>query len=412
MRNRHKSGTESSSYNNILNGKNLKMIENTPSPSQQDNLKPAPRVGFSFLSANGDKSQTMKYVTYRPAKIYRGRKWHVEYYYRDPESHEFIRFKVYENINRIKDLKDKEQFARDLRDAVNYHLEKGFNPFQEELKVVVKNWTVNQGLIFFKTNLSNRGLRHRTIQSYQSVLRFLYEYFPLQTPIKELSKIQVNAIFRQAYLKKKWSNVTFNNYIMFTRSIWNYLIEEEVTDSNPIKVKPLEETITRHKYFTREIFDKIKENADPELLEFMMFVYHTGTRPRRETAYMRYEYILRDRGLLLVPAKINKVKRDGYIPLSNYLLERYKEKEGRIFQYSGSHYNKLFSALKKKLELDPSHTIYAMKHTRAIHMVEDGATLDEIMRFFRHTNPRTTLKYLRELGAEVNLGVAEKGIKF
>lgn len=145
----------------------------------------------------------MKHVDYRPARIRTGKKWYVEYSYRDPTTFKFHRFKVYENINRIKDLKEREEFARELRDAVNYHLEKGFDPFKEDLKVVVRNWTVNQGLNFFKTNLPNRGLRHRTIQSYESVLRFLYEYFPLQTPIKELSKIQVNAIFRQAYLKKK-----------------------------------------------------------------------------------------------------------------------------------------------------------------------------------------------------------------
>lgn len=386
-------------------------MENLSSPSQQRNLEVAPKAAFRFLHNKGDVKDT-KYITYRPAEIKRGKKWFIEYYYFNKADDRFDRFKVYENINRIKDLKDKEQFAVKLRDAVNYNLENGFNPFEEDLKVVVKNWTVVQGLNFFKQNLPNRGLRKRTEQTYGSVLKFLYAYLPNQTPIKELSKIQVNAIFRKAYQEKSWSNVTFNNYITLTKAIWNYLIEEEVTDNNPIKVKPLPETIKRHKYFTHDIFNKIKEEAPAEVLEFMMFVYHTATRPRKETAFMRYEYILRERGLLLIPAAINKVKRDGFIPLSDYIKSKYTKKEGRIFPHTGGYYNDIFNELKKRLNLDPSHTIYAMKHTRCIHMIEAGATLDEVMRFCRHTSTKTTQKYLRELGAGINLGMAEIGIKF
>lgn len=386
------------------------MIENTASPSQLEEMKPAPRVGFSFLTANRDKSQTMKYVDYRPARIYRGTKWHVAYSYRDPETKEFVRFKVYENINRIKDLKEREEFAKQLRDAVNYHLEKGFNPFEEELKVVVKNWSVNQGLNFFKTNLPNRGLRKRTIQSYESVLRFLYEYFPMQTPIKELSKIQVNAIFRQAYIKKKWSNVTFNNYITFTRSIWNYLIEEEVTDNNPVKVKPLPEIITKHKYFSDEVFKKIKDKSPADLLRFIMFLYHTGTRPN-EARQLKYEHIDRQRKLLKIPAFISKNKKDDYVPLSEYILKEYRG-EGFIFGTSVNYFTQKWTKLKKDLKLAKDYTLYSIKSTRALHLANDNADPYSIMQLFRHSGLHITMAYLRGLNVTVNREAVEKGIKF
>lgn len=385
------------------------MTGNTSSPSQLEKIEPVPRAGFRFLSNNSDVKGA-KYITYRPAKIRRGSKWYIEYYYLDPATKEFERFKVYENINRIKDPKDKEEFAKKLKDAVNYHLDKGFNPFEGELKVVVKNWSVVQGLNFFKQNLGNRGLRKRTQQTYGSVLKFLYAYLPLQTPIKELSKIQVNAIFRQAKEKKKWSNVTFNNYITLTRAIWNYLIEEEVTDNNPIKVKPLPEEITKHRYFSDEVFKKIKEKSEPELLRFLMFLYHTGTRPR-EATQLKYENILTDSKQLFIPAHISKNKKDDYIPLTAYIMENYKG-IGLIFTKSLSQYGKYFYKIKKGLKISDDYTIYSIKATRAIHLAQDGADPYTIMELFRHSDLGITKSYLRDLGVNINREAVEKGIKF
>lgn len=404
VQNRDFSGTQDSSLLNILNGKNSKMIENTASPSQLDEMKPAPRVGFRFLTNKRD----MKGTWYRKAKIYRGgKKWFVYYYYY--HDGKFNRYKVYEDLNR-QPPEEKEAYALDLRDAVNEQLRSGFNPLREDLTVVVRNWSVIQGLNFFKTNLPNRGLRKRTIQSYESVLRFLYEYFPAHTPIKELSKIQVNAIFRQAYLKKKWSNVTFNNYIMFTRAIWNYLIEEEVTDNNPIKVKPLPEQITKHKYFSDEVFKKIKENAPADLLRFIMFLYHTGTRPN-EARQLKYDNILRDRKLLFIPASISKNKKDDYVPLTDYILKEFKG-EGLIFGTSVNYFTQKWTKLKKDLKLDKDYTLYSIKSTRAIHLANDKADPYTIMRLFRHSGLHVTMSYLRDLNVDINREAVEKGIKF
>lgn len=386
----------------------MKNAENHSSPSQQQYTKLAPVAGFKFLKDFGGKKGGMKkYVNYRPATICRGKKWYVIYsYYHEGKFH---RFKVYENINRIP-LNEREAFAKDLQDAVNFHLEKGFDPFEEELKVIVKNWTVVQGLNFFKQNLPNRGLRKRTQQTYGSVLKFLYKYLPLNEPIKELSKIQVNAVFRKAYLEKKWSNVTFNNYITLTKAIWNYLIEEEVTDSNPIKVKPLPENITKHKYFSDEIFKEIKKKAPEDLLRFIMFLYHTGTRPN-EARQLKYENILRERKLLFIPAGISKNKKDDYVPLSDYVLKNYHG-SGLIFHEAINYYGRKFNELKKELKLQSDYTLYSIKSTRAIHLANDGADPYSIMQLFRHSGLHITMSYLRDLNVNINREAVEKGIKF
>lgn len=386
----------------------MKNNENLASPSQQDRTEPAPRVGFKFIDTYGDKLQTM--ANYRKPQLKKGKKWFVEFYFRNPETLKFERFKIYEDINRRRG-EEKEEYGELLLKAVQHGLKSGWSPFDnKELKVVVKNWTVVQGLNYFKQNLPNRGLRKRTQQTYGSVLMFLYEYLPLQTPIKELTKIQVNAIFRQAKEKRGWTNVTFNNYITFTKAIWNYLIEEEVTDSNPIKVKPLPETITKHRYFSDEVFQKIKEKAPAELLRFIMFLYHTGTRPN-EARQLKYENILRDRKLLFIPASISKNKKDDYVPLSDYVLKTYFG-TGFIFHEAVNYYGRKFNELKKELKLPKDYTLYSIKATRAIHLAHDGADPYSIMQLFRHSGLHITMAYLRDLNVTVNREAVEKGIRF
>lgn len=392
----------------ILNGESLESGEFRSSPSQLGSMKPATVAGFGFLKRNGDKTGTMKYVDYKPAQIYRGTKWFVYFSFRNPQG-KFTRFKVYEDINRIKDQAEKVNHANDLVKAIDLLLKQGFNPYEQELKIAVKNWTVGQGLNYFKQKLPDRGLRKRTVQSYESVLRMMNEHFPLSLNIKELTKIQIQNILLQVKKKTSWSNSTYNNNVSIIRAIFNHLIDSDILEINPaLRIKPLPETITRNRHFETEIFDKIKKNAPEDLLRFLMFLYHTGTRPN-EARQLKYEHILRDRKLLLIPGSISKNKKDGYVPLSKYLLDNFKG-EGFIFGTSVNHFTQKFLTLKKELKLPKDYNLYSIKATRAIHLAEDGADPYTIMQLFRHSGLDVTMSYLRGLG--VSVVHSEKGIKF
>lgn len=319
--------------------------------------------------------------------------------------------KVYEDINRVP-LEEREAYAKKLRDAVNYHLEKGFDPFEEELKVEVRNWTLVQGLNYYKQNLVNRGIRKRTQALYGSVLKCLYKYLApvLNEDITKITKAHILSAFRRGQAERKWTNATYNNYITFTRTIFNFLINEEILKENPCKIKFLPESFKRNKPFPTEIFEKIRNESTPDFLRFIMFLYHTATRPS-EAIQLKYDNILRDRKLLYIPLAIAKNRKDGLVPLTNYVLENYKG-EGLIFNDVDRHYSRQFSKIKKKLKLDSAYTMYSIKPTRALHLVNDGVDIYTIMQLFRHSNPMTTMAYLRDIGANINREAVEKGIKF
>lgn len=389
---------------------------NTPSPSQQNNTEPASKAGFSFFNAFGDMVGT-KYYTYKPAKLYdqEGKglsdnpKWFVYYSYRNPTTKKFKRFKVYEGINSIKDEADRREFADQLIKAVNYGLKMGYNPFEKPLEISHKQFSLIQGLNYFKTHLHERGLRKRTIQSYESVIRQMYAGLKeiLLDDITIIRKSQIESFLRNTAQKNNWSNATYNNNLTFIKSIFNYLIEQEITESSPAhKVKPLPASATKNRYFDNETFERIKQKAPEDLLKFLMFLYHTGTRPN-EARQLKYDHIQRERKLLLVPASISKNKKDDYVPLSDYILNNYQGK-GLIFGSTINFYTKKFSKLKKELNLPKEVTMYSIKHTRAIHLAEDGASPYSIMQLFRHSGLDITMSYLKDLGINIGREAAEK----
>lgn len=375
--------------------------------SHDNKIEPAPVASFRFLNQNGD---TMG--TYKKAKIHRGRKWFV--YYSFFHEGKFHRFKVYEDINR-QPLEEREAYAQKLVKAINETLKQGFDPYKEELVLVAKNWTLIQGFNFFKQNLGKRGLKHRTVQTYESVLRmFTDEFKPINNnPIKEVTKSQVRQVLLNAKQKHKWNNTTYNKYLIFLRAIFNYLIDEEsgILEMNPAnRIKPLPETIMGNKAWTDGEFELIKTNADPELLRFIMFVYYTGARPS-SVAKVHSDDILADRKLLWIPGNQIKDKEGLYIPISEDFINEYKN-GGKVFSMNAGAYSDRFLTLRRKLKLPESLKLYSVKHTRAVHLIEAGVSPYSIMELFGHSDFNTTMSYLRGVGIVIHKEVAEKGIKF
>lgn len=391
----------------IMNVDKIKINEEATSPSQLDGLEPAPAVGFSFLNNYRNLSETKKHIIYKPAKVNTTcKRWFVWYSYLNPETGKYKRFKVYEDINRIKNLEEKIEYADTLRKAVDYNLKGGYNPFAKNLKVVARSWSLMQGLNYFKQKLYDRGLRKRSIQSYESVIRSMYKGLKpvLLDDIKSINKNHI----QQFLSGNNWSNTTYNNHLTFIRTIFNFLIEAEILETNPAKrVKPLPENITKHRFFDERTWERIKKESSPELMKFILFLYHTGTRPN-EARQLKHEHILRDRKLLLVPAGISKNKKDDYVPLSESFLNNFPKGEGLIFGSAINYYSGKFQELKKKLKLEKDFTLYSIKATRAVHLAQDGASPYSIMSLFRHSSLEITMSYLRGLGLNVNREAADK----
>lgn len=377
-----------------------------------DFLKSQRTKDFRFIKTYGDIMGTkIKHVDYIPAKLYdKGKKWFVYYSYRDP-SGKMKRYRVYENINRYTNPKDKREYAEKLIFGVNFQISQvGFDPNGEQVFEVVKNWSVIQSLNYFKQKIPEMGLRKKTSDSYYSFTEMFTQALKRfhQDPINELKKITCQALLDDLTRERRWSNTTRNNALTFGRLWFSYLIEHGITEVNPFKsIKPLQEAKSQNQPFDNDSFERIKKNADTDLYRFILFLYYTGTRPN-EARQLKHENIDRGRKILFIPAKLSKGKKDGFVPLSDQFLELFPLGEGLIFGTSINYYTQKFVKLKRKLNLPESYTLYSTKHTRAVHLAEDGASPYAIMQLFRHSSLEITMNYLRGLGISIGREAADK----
>lgn len=77
-------------------------------------------------------------------------------------------------------------------------------------------------------------------------------------------------------------------------------------------------------------------------------------------------------------ASVSKNKKDDYVPLSDFVLANYQQ-SGRLFKHQVNYYGTKFRELKKELGLAKDFTLYSIRHTRAIHLSQDGADPYTIM---------------------------------
>lgn len=368
------------------------------------------------------------YSHYRPPKIKKTKsRWYIEYWYRVPpelkseyNNKEWHRFRVMEDINRYKT----DDYAAWLLKRVQDALQSGYNPFDQETPYFIKEepeqpnaWSLNAGLDAFIEYCKDKRLRHKTIQSYKTLVNFLKDYFlkdnQIYKPIASFTKNDLKAFI--ADKKKGWNNSTTNNYISFTKVIFNWFVKEDVIIKSPaIALEALPVNISRHKYYSDKIIADLKElllKRDPYLWEFIQFIYFTTLRPQSEAIKLQNSSILWDRKLLYVPAHISKTGVDRYVPLGDEVLNVLQSRKTQPLEYyifgggkphSINYIAGKFKPFKEKLGLGKDFSLYGIKHTRIIHLKSDGVPDADIMSLTGHTSYESYSKYLRELGLTVN----------
>lgn len=401
---------------------------------------------FRFLKPDSAKSGPMKYVDYRPPKLVKTTKrWYVEYYYRVPielrtDKADWQRFRVFESINRYKT----DEYAGLLLSAVERALEKGFSPFKYEKEAFIERTapketkptalSLNVALDKFIDNAREKGLRPKTVQNYGTIVNFLKEYFlngnKIYEPVKSFTKDDIKNFLRDSRKKHGWVNYTFNNYLGFTSTIFNWFVKEDILTTSPVKgIEELPINITRHKYYDDKTAGKLKElmlKQDQFIYKVCMSVYYAGIRPKSELRFLKVENILADRDLIFIPAEISKNRKDDYIQLDQDLKQMllpWLKYPGEYYLFgdkgvpskkhtAANRFANLYKVFKDRLKLGEDFTLYSWKHTRAIHLAEAGASPYEIMQLFRHYSLEMTIKYLRGMGCNISREISDKSRKF
>lgn len=412
------------------------------SPSQL--LKPATTEGFRFIRHYGDKLGDMGKKYKIPTVHMTGRKWYVEFYYRIPESLRPVyknrvweRFKVYEDINRVKD----EGYSHNLRLAVEHALKNGYNPFEPDLeeqhneknKVVrKKNWTAIQALHYFKDKWAERGLEKSSLAKYTRVADRLIDWLVMcnlqNIPAQELTTEYLESELSHYKRTLKWSNRTYNNEVEFQATIFNFLARKKINDIKPhLDIDKQEAPSKKNRYYDERLLPKVKkalEEVNPYLAFAAECVYFLCIRSDKELKAFKVGNIFPDRKQVLITASGSKTKADRFIPMTNELIQKFTDRgitsmnpNWFVFGASGmpgpdrmgTHWAaKLFREVRMICKMSTDYTLMGFRHTRVVHMKKDGAKDDEIMAVTGHRDFNSYSKYLRDLGLDVDVEAIER----
>jgi site-specific recombinase XerD len=404
--------------------------------------EPAPTAGFRFLKAFGAKYGAMG-KKYKKPTLYTGKKWYVQYYYLIPDDLRpkynnklWQRFKVYEDINRIKTR----EYAITLRDAVEYALSSGYNPFEDEQMemkaekkgiTLPKEYTIIQALNLFKTRWADRGLVAESLQKYYSAVERFSSWLKaagfLHIPAKDITGAHVEAAIGHYRKKNAWSNRMYNNEITFLSTAFNFMRRQRIIAFSPFdNISKLKTKSKKHRYYDAKILPVVKEamlKYDKHLYFAAECVYGMCLRSEKELMSLMVGNIYPERKQVYITPEGSKTN-GRYIPITDEMIEQFKVRGildmppgwyvfGKLGAPGADRCGKrwfatLFAEVRRTLQLDKAYTLYGMKHTKVIHMKKDGAADDQIMAVTGHTDFSSYAKYLRDLGIDVDIEEIQK----
>lgn len=402
-------------------------------------IKPVPVAGFIF-SDKTVVSSLSKIFHYRKPEIVKAKKgWYIKYYYRIPvhvrkfyDDKEWYRFRIREDINR-RSGKEREQYAEWLRTEIEESLKKGYNPFEPDMEHVEKedlgieeekDLGAKDAVLLFLEVWEKRGLEEASMRKYRRTANRLIEWFEKKSipyrNIQEITQDNIEQFLNELKREKKFSNREFNNTYDFTRTIFNFLLKKKYISQSPCAgIDKMKTKSTKHRFFDEKNLKEIKKamKATDQYLDFACdTVYYLCIRSEKELMNLKVGNILWSLNKVL--ADITKGNSERYIPMDENIKAIFLKKgidkypadyyvfgihgKPSIKPFGQSFFSKRFRKIRDAAGLDKNFTIYGFKHTRVIHLKQDGASDSDIMSLTGHKDFGAYAKYLRDLGMDAD----------
>ena len=360
------------------------------------------------------------------------KEWFVKYQFlkpihlQKPGEPLYERFKVGKTINCYHTVKERRERLNVVLKGMKILLDNGFNPYEEFNlvdKVQYAGYNICGCIDKYLAEVEN-DLRPNTYKKYKErlgIFKLWLEGKGMDNHmIFHITKQQIFEFLKSKQISEVWSNKTYNHYLQAISTFYQYFIDnyDGYVNENPCdKLKRLQVIKKGNRPFDNHdlpvALDWAEKN-EPYLHKFMKFIYYTCFRPDAELRLLRIWDIDLVSRKIAVPADNAKSKIRQYIPVDNVLYEMLINlklheypRDSYVFGKKGipgpdpvheRYFNKRFKKLKEATNINPETNLYSMKHTKAIHMVEDGEDLYNIIKLTRHKTLAELMDYLKEMG--------------
>lgn len=334
------------------------------------------------------------------------------------------------DLNRLKDLKQREREFNALRKARETWLQLGWDPiadpdFKQRYKLPssdkfddINEWTVTKALLHA---LQYKKLAKKSKYDYKkSVEYFLQAAGELCIDVMQVSTLtrtHVKAVFAYLSNETKLPPKNYNKRLCHIKSLFSELEEWRAITENPAYgIKELiEEQTEKFVPYTEEERNMIKEYLYVVNYRFFVFwatIYYTGIRPDEILSMRIKDLDLETNTMHLKPfSNVVKNKKERYTAVHEDLARYYKEMN--LQQLPQDYY--IFS---KKLEPGPTKTnaqvptllwkklvqeelgikkyMYAGKHSGATAFIKAGASEENIVDHLGHSSRFISRMYTQE----------------
>lgn len=361
--------------------------------------------------------------------------WYVYFSIRHPGTGKMVPQKIYRGFKARKTRKDKIAWGETLIKEYTAKLKKGWNPIDNEEKVIYSDNIAYSNLAkkFTRKRLSVRNtryylsefldlrkkdLREKTYTTYQSKLRIFCEYLDREGfgdyDVSEIDRKIIHKFF-DFLIEGDLDKVTVRKYMQIIRTYFTWLQNYGKVADNPvveIKLPPKKKDAAArpiNKTDLKKLLDAIKE-SDPQLYLVCMFEYYTALRPGQEIRLLRVKDIdVYNNTIVITDGQAKTARRVVDMPkqLSNLLLANEMHSYNREFYvfgnggepgqvaYGKNNFRNRFNKIRDELKLPDIYKLYSMKHTGLGRLLESGRTLEEIRDHAGHKSIESTDNYIR-----------------
>ena len=351
------------------------------------------------------------FVDFRPAEVVSKKETYVSFYVLNPYTGKLERKRV--RCNHAGSKTNRLRYARLLCQAINERLFMGWNPFIEEAPN--SSTTVREALAKFMAEKS-RTLRQRTVECYRSYVSIFTQWLASRD-MDRIFCIRIDRNLLMSFLRwcdetKSLSNRSYNNYVMFLFTLFDWLAKKGYSTENHAANIPRRKVDRK----TRVIIPKcdravigswVKANC-PRYWWAMQLCYRLFIRPQ-EICGLKIGYFDTRNKLLKIPSHLAKNHCDRVLGVPDDIIE-YVES---LSAYPDTHYvfadrntyapgpkhmkptriAEKWKEMRDALKLPASYQFYSLKDTGITEMLEAGVPAKYVKELADHHSLEMTEKY-------------------
>lgn len=380
------------------------------------------------------------HLKFIPPRLTEGKEWYVSYYAIYPATGQLRRVKI--KLNRIKSITQRRSTARLLIADITKKLLADWNPFIEADAPKAFHFLFNVLDTYMK--IQEKELERHSIRSYKSYVKHLKNYllrnnFNNKMYVSHFDRRIASDMMIEIKENPKYSFRTYNNYLQFYITLFNWLLQFNYISVNPFahlrkipkkKIKKIRTTLShKDREELRDFLINVEDNNNYFVMCLMC--YYCFLRPN-EISLLRVKDIDLKKQQVYISADIAKNDENSIRIIPDAMMEyvqklnlnyppdyylfsmdkRYKFVPGKKIAESREIGRYWRNVIRPSLKWPDSLQFYSLKDTGITNMLSDGVAPNFVQGQADHSSLSITSVYVQKKNSEAQEQIRNRASAF